>query len=149
MVRAAGQSQKAPAEAITTYQEILGRLPDFAPAKKQLAALYVDDPAKWEEGYKLASSARDALPGDRELPQIQAILSYHLKDYSNAVQLLMESSRTRPLDARGLFYMGMSRFQTGDRTGSKEALSAALAAGLPEKLAPEANRTLAELQKPN
>ncbi|HWB01681.1 MAG TPA: tetratricopeptide repeat protein [Verrucomicrobiales bacterium] len=143
MVKAAAEPRP---EAAARYEDILKRLPDFAPAKKRLAALYIEDPAQWAKGYKLASSARETLPGDHVLIQTQAILSYHLKDYSNAIQLLQESGRTRPLDAKGLFYIGMARFELGDKAGSTEALTSALAAGLPEAMDTEARRVLAKAQ---
>jgi tetratricopeptide (TPR) repeat protein len=146
MVRAAAHSRNAKdTEAAAIYQEILARFPDFAPAQKQLAALYCEDPQNRDKGYALAVKARESLGDDPELSRTLAILSYHRKNFAYAIELLEESARNAPLDARGLFYSGMARFHTKDRPGSKTALDAALAAGLPEPMASEAKRTLAGL----
>ena len=45
------------------YTEVLRRFPDFAPAQKQLASLYLETPDKRAEAYDLAVKARQALPG--------------------------------------------------------------------------------------
>jgi predicted Zn-dependent protease len=148
MIRAALQTQKSmTAEATAIYEGIVKRLPDFAPAQKYLAALYSGDPKKLEEGFKLASKARESLPDDTGLAQTLAILNYQRQNYSYTVQLLQECARSRPLDAQGLFYMGMSRYQTNDKTGGREALANALAAGLKEPLATEARRRMRDRNK--
>jgi Tfp pilus assembly protein PilF len=61
---------------------------------------------------------------------------------------LQESARTTPLDANGLYYLGMSYLEAKQKPQAREALERALAAGLQEPLASEAKRSLAE-SKPN
>jgi tetratricopeptide (TPR) repeat protein len=71
-------------------------------------------------------------------------ISFQKKDYERALQLLQESGRKNPLDAKGLYYLGMSHLQLKQEPQAKEALERALATGLQEPLASEAKRLLAE-----
>ena len=133
--------------AATNYTEVLRRLPDFAPAQKRLASLYLETPNKLDEAYDLAVKARKTLPDDPELAQILAELSYERKEFAYAVQLLRQSAKKRPLDAKYLYYLGMSHLKAKDKIQSREALDQALAAGLQDPLASEARSVLAELEK--
>jgi TolA-binding protein len=87
------------------------------------------------------------LPGDPELAELLGRLSYEKKEYPRAVQLLQESARKRPLDADSLFYLGMSQFQSRQKTEAQGVLNQALVAGLQEPLATEAKHALADLQR--
>ena len=129
------------------YSEVLRRFPDFAPAQKRLAALYAEDPEKREQAYDLVMKARKALPDDPELAQILAELSYQRKEFAYAAQLLRRSSEKRPLDAKSLYYLGMSHLKANEKPQSREALRQALAAGLQDPLASDAKAALAELEK--
>ncbi len=144
-VRAGIEEQRGePKAAIATYSAILQRFPDFAPAQKQLAALYLENPGGLDEAYDLAVKARKALPDDPALARTLGEISFQKKDYGRALQLLQESGRKNPLDAKGLYYLGMSHLQLKQKPQAKEALEGALAAGLQEPLASEAKRGLAE-----
>ena len=121
--------------AATIYSEVLRRFPDFAPAQKRLASLYAEDPEKRDEAYDLAMKARRALPDDPEVAQILAELSYQRKEFAYAVQLLRQSSEKKPLEAKYLYYLGMSQLKANEKQQSREALQEALAAGLPDPLA--------------
>ena len=148
MAQAAILLQRGESEAAaTTYSEVLRRFPDFAPAQKRLASLYAEDPEKRDQAYDLVIKARKALPDDPELAQILAELSYQRKEFAYAVQLLRRSSEKRPLDAKYLYYLGMSHLKADEKLQSREALRQALAAGLPDPLASEAKSVLAELEK--
>ena len=138
-----GESETAAA----TYSDVLRRLPHFSPAQKRLAFLYAGDPAKRDQAYDLVMKARKALPDDPELAQTLAELSYQRKEFAYAAQLLRRSSAKRPLDAKYLYYLGMSLLKADEKLQSREALGQALAAGLPDPLASEAKRVLAELDK--
>jgi hypothetical protein len=61
--------------------------------------------------------------------------------------LLRQSSEKNPLDAKSLYYLGMSHLRANEKQQSREALQEALAAGLPEPLASDAKNALAELEK--
>jgi Flp pilus assembly protein TadD len=147
MARAAILLQHGESEAAaTTYSACLQRFPDFAPAQKRLASLYAGDPEKRDQAYDLAMKARRALPDDPELVQILAELSYQRKQYAYALQFLQENAKKGPLDAKSLYYLGMSQWQLKEQTQSKDALQRALAAGLGEPLSTDAKRVLAEMR---
>ena len=133
--------------AATIYTEVLRRLPDFAPAQKRLASLYMETSDKRDEAYDLAVKARETLPDDPELAQILAELSFQRKEFAYAVQLLRQSAKKRPLDAKCLYYLGMSHLKAKDKIQSREALDQALAAGLEDPLAEDARRAISELEE--
>ncbi len=140
-----GREQTARGEkesAIKTYNEILQRFPDFAPAQKQLAALYLVDPSQRGKAYDLALGARKALSDDSELAAILGEASFYKKDYSRGVQLLQESNKKKPLDGRHLYFLGMSLIETKHAAEGREILQHALSAGLPEEFSAEATKAV-------
>jgi len=146
MARAALQVQKgdrAAAEGI--YSEIITRLPDFAPAQRNLAALYVENPATREKASALATKARRTLPDDPDVIRTLAELNFHKKEFTGAVRLFEEADKKRPLDPKGLYYLGMSHAQAKDKPKAADALKRALGAGLSGPMASEAKRQLTEL----
>jgi tetratricopeptide (TPR) repeat protein len=144
-VRAAIEEQRGEGKAaIATYTAILKVYPHFAPAQKRLAALYLDDPTALDTAYEFAVKARQALPDDPELARTLGEISYQRKDYSRALQLLRESARATPLDAKGSYYLGAVQLQLKQKPQATEALERALSAGLQEPFASDARRLLAE-----
>ncbi|HEX4665283.1 MAG TPA: tetratricopeptide repeat protein [Chthoniobacterales bacterium] len=136
------------AAALDRYQRVLQRLPDFAPAQKQEALLYAEDPAHAAEAFDLASAARKSLPDDPEVAQLFGQLNYQKKEYARAIQLLQESGRKKPLGAVGLYYLGASQLAANQKQAGRQNLDRALAEGLKEPLAGEAKRALAASAKP-
>lgn len=149
MARAALQAQRGDVKpAMSTYADILRRWPEFAPAQKRLAGLYLEDKtADVAKAYELAIKARQKLPDDPELARILGEISYKRKEFTYAIQLLQESSRKMPLEARHLYFLGMSQIEARDRVQGRESLTRALDAGLHDPHAAEAKRVLADLQK--
>ena len=80
----------------------------------------------------MATKARKVLIEDPELAEILGEISYRKKEYVRAIQLSQESARRRPLDARALFYLGMSQLATKQESEGRETLKRALAAALDE-----------------
>ncbi len=147
MVRAALRAQRgASQEAASTYGEILSRLPEFAPAQKHLAALYMDDPVNAGKAFDLALKARKALPDDPEIEEMLATIRYQRKEYSSALQLLQQSARTKALSPRSLYVLGMCQLQTKQVAEGRESLVQALSNGLREPHAAEAKRAVSELK---
>jgi tetratricopeptide (TPR) repeat protein len=145
MVQADLQAQRGDPNAATViYTEVLQRYPDFAPAQKRLASVYAQDPNTLPKAYELAMKARKTLSDDPELTQILAEISYKRKEFTYAIQLLGESGKRKALDSRSLYYLGMSQWYAAQKTKGRESLERALGAGLPEPLATEAKRVLAE-----
>ena len=133
--------------ATETYNNILRRLPDFAPAQKRLAALYAQDTSTVVAAYDLATKARKTFPDDPELAELLGRLSYEKKEYPRAIQLLQESGRKKSLGADSLFYLGMSQLQARQKTEARGVLNQALNDGLQEPFATEAKRALADLNR--
>lgn len=137
--------QRKDAKAATaTYLEILRLRPEFAPAQKELASIYVNNAGDRAAAYDLAVKARKVLSEDADLAQLLAELSYERKDYAYARSLLRESEAQKPLGARQLFYLGMAAAQMKEKPEAQAALKKALEAGLSEPYAAEAQRTLQE-----
>ncbi len=147
MALAAIQGQKGDLQAAcTAYLGVLAKLPDFAPAQKGLAGVYLDNPEQLGKAYEFAIKARKTLPNDPELARDLAEISYKRKDFTYALQLFQESAKARPAGAKDLFYTGMSHWQLKDKAASVASLQSALAAGLDEPLSAEAKRVIAEIQ---
>jgi len=71
MARAAMQLRDHQIEGpIDIYNRVLKTFPDFAPAQKNLAALYLQEKDHRADAYNLAVKARKTLPDDPDLPQI-------------------------------------------------------------------------------
>jgi tetratricopeptide (TPR) repeat protein len=144
-VEKAGGNLKGAAE---IYEKVLAQLPDCAVAEKDLAGVYLaegsGDDAKT---YELAMKARKALPDDPEVANMLAEISFRRKEYSRALELLQESARKHALDAKHLYYLGISSFQTKHSSDARQALDQALANGLQDPFASDARRVLAGLQQ--
>ncbi len=148
MVRAGLQFlNKDPGAAIATYTAVLDKFPGFAPAAKQLAALYAANPETMDKAYDLAMGARQFLPDDVDLARTLAALCHGRKSWRLAVQLFEQVAAKHPLDANSLFLLGVSYQQTGEKEKSVTALKSAMSAGLPEALASEAARIVEDLNK--
>jgi uncharacterized protein HemY len=146
MARAALVAQRGDSKSAEgLYTTILRRLPDFAPAQKGLAAIYADTPANRGMAYSMALKARTTLSDDPDLARTLGVLSYHQKDFGNAIQFFKESAKKRPLDAKDLYYLGLAHSQTIDKSEAVDVLRRALEAGLQEPMAADAKRVLAEL----
>jgi Tetratricopeptide repeat. len=108
MAKAAIRLQKGDtAEASGIYNSILQKWPDFAPAQKRLASIYVNEPANAGKTYELASKARRSLGDDPDLARTLDNLSFQRKEYARAVQFFQESEAKKPLEGKSLsFYVG-------------------------------------------
>jgi tetratricopeptide (TPR) repeat protein len=147
MVMAAISEQKSTVtDAEQIYERVLSRYPDFTPAKKRLAILYAEDPAKNQRAYDLATKAREVYPADPEIAKTLGILVYRQGDYARSVNLLKEGASKRDGDAELLYYLGMAQYRLKERGESKHALQRALDLKLSDNLAGEAKRVLAELK---
>jgi tetratricopeptide (TPR) repeat protein len=128
------------------YSQILSLLPMFAPAERQLAILdaghFTDDP----NGYAVAEKARTAYPDDLAVGKSLGILSYYQQNYSRSEEILQESITDGKPDGELYYYLGMDSYQLKQGKESKQDLQQALAMRIPDNLAAEAKRTLAELK---
>jgi Flp pilus assembly protein TadD len=133
--------------AIQTYSRLLDRWPSFALGQKRLAQLLVDDPANRGKAFDLLARARKGLPSDPEVAQLLAELSFERKDFAYAAQLLNESASKRPLSAKLFYYLAVCYWETKQPYATKQNLQRALKGGLPEPMAADARRLLAQLSE--
>ena len=68
----------------------------------------MNDPTKRDAAYDLATKARRTISSDPLISSVLGRVSYERKDFSRAIQLLQESGREKPLDARFSVYLGMA-----------------------------------------
>jgi len=129
------------------YSDALRKYPDFTPAQKRLASIYAEDPQNLAKAYDLAMKARKTIPDDPELARTLAELSFKRNEFPYAVQLFQESGSKQPLPAKDLYYLGMAQVQSRHETEGRKTLEQALSAGLPDPLAQEAKKRLAEQPK--
>lgn len=145
MIAAQCSQQKGDASAARqSYERVLSRYPDFSPAWKPLAALYLDagDSTK---AYELAIKARTVFPADPLVARTLGIAEYQRSDYKNAVRLLQECIQQNAADGVTFYYLGMAHFQAKELKESKVALQKALALNLQPKLTQQAKQVLAKL----
>jgi predicted Zn-dependent protease len=62
------------------------------------------------------------------------------------LQLLRESAQRKPLDAKGLYYLGLVCKESNRPAEAKRALSDALATGLPKPLSDTAEQAEKEME---
>ena len=146
MAAGAGLESSNPLAAQQLYEKALSQYPDFTPARKKLAALYLADPAKDQKTYALALKASEVLPQDPELQRILGIVAYRQGDYPRAASLLDQSASNMKADAQLVYYLGMAQYRIKNLAASKTTLKQALAMNLPDKLASDAKQVLAELK---
>jgi Flp pilus assembly protein TadD len=132
--------------AASTYEKILARYQDFAPAQRQLAILYARDPAKTDRANALAAKARAAFPDDPVLIKAAGIIAFQQGDSTRTVNLLKQSAAIAEPDAELLYYLGTAQFKLKDTTGSKASLQQALALKLSGPQAEAAKQMLGQLK---
>ncbi len=133
--------------AIKSYNEILGRYPDFAPAQRDLATLYAASPGSLDKAKELATRARKSLPEDSRLARLLGQVNFQSQQYNNAIQFFKESARKTPLDAASLYQLGIAEIETAKTADGIEHLRRAVAGGLDGALAADAQRRMAAAEQ--
>ncbi|MDQ6626492.1 MAG: tetratricopeptide repeat protein, partial [Verrucomicrobiota bacterium] len=124
------------------YSLALQRFSEFAPAQRELADVYSADPKNASKAYDLAMKAKKTLPDDPDLSRLIGKISYQKKDYPQAIQVLQQSARKKPLDAEYLFYLGMAQMNGHQDVQGRQTLAQAFAAGLNGPRSDEAHAAL-------
>ena len=149
MAQAAIQLQKKNTQAAKDiYISVLSRYPDFAPAQKRLAEIYLNNPHDIAKAYDLAVKARKVLPEDPELARTLAEINFERSEFSFAVQLFQESATRQPLTAKDLYFLGLAQLQTRQKVQGRATLERSLAAGLSSPFAEEAKKRISEETSP-
>ena len=89
--------------AAQVYETILARFGQFIPAAKALSSLYLraGAPDQLSEALRLATKAREKLPGDPEVARVLGSVCYLLGKFDQAIPLLEEANRAGILGPRG------------------------------------------------
>ena len=140
------EQQGAAKEAAGIYSQVLKDYPLFTPAMRQLAILYTQSGQDDAKAYDLAEKARGSLPDDLELKRALGILAFRRGDAVRSAGLLKASTGSVTNDGELLYYLGMDYYKLKQPKDCKQTLTNALALKLPDKLAAEARRVLAELK---
>ncbi|MGA3266432.1 MAG: tetratricopeptide repeat protein [Verrucomicrobiota bacterium] len=132
------------------YEKVLRLDPDFAAAQLRLAILYLADPGKDLQTRDLAAKARQVYPDDPALARCLGIATYRTAaspdDYTRAAELLSAGAQSRTQDGELFYYLGMAQYHLKQAAKSKGDLQRALALNLPDSMAVDAKRVLAELK---
>ncbi len=132
--------------AAQAYQKVLDHFPDFTPARKKLALIYVRNPQRINEAYALATKAREASPDDPDLTRLLGIIFFRQGDYRQAVNYLNQSVSAQPDDAEICYDLGLTQYHLKNMAESRTSLRLALKMNLPSDWAVEARRILAEIK---
>ena len=131
-------------QAITAFEELLDKFPEFTPAKRDLAIIYVNNGNYDETVYKLTSDALETRSDDPELQIALGILEFEKANFKRAVELLESGNAKLSKDATVQFYLGMALNQSGEISQSIGSLERALDLGLSKVQAAKAKATIRE-----
>lgn len=128
------------------FNQVIAKYPNFTPAAREIAILAGHKPSVDPKAFELGLKARQAYPQDPQLARALGVMSFRQNDFSRAVQYLQESTRANPKDSEALFYLGSAQFRLKSNKEAKSFLQQALALNLPQNLADEAKRLLAQIK---
>ncbi len=134
-------------EAKQTYEKIINQSPQFALARKQLAALYTDRLNDQQKAFEQASKARELLADDPDLAKTLGKIAYRRNDSRAAVRFLQESSLKRPDDSEVFYFLGLAHNQLKENDPTKQALNRSLTLNPNAPFAPEVRKILQGLTK--
>jgi hypothetical protein len=133
--------------AIAAYEALLARYPEFTLAQKRLAGIYASSGKTLSKAAALLAEVKKRQPLDPETTQLSIEISYRSGEYTKVVELLRQGNGAAALDAKALYYLGMSQLQLRSTEESRSALSRAIAAGLQEPLLTSAKQALDAMSK--
>ncbi|MBC8096636.1 MAG: tetratricopeptide repeat protein, partial [Akkermansiaceae bacterium] len=93
---------------------------------------------------ELVLKARKVFPRDPAVALAVGRAHFSRGDFASARPLLQEAVTALPENPEAVYYLGMTRFKSGDRTRGLEDLRTSVSMGLPGALAAEATKVLIE-----
>jgi len=130
------------AEALASYEAVMGMYPAFAPAMKRIAVLAAGDLKDDSKAYTYGIKAREYYPDDAELSKALGEVMYRRGDYGYARQLLKEASVKGEEDVDLIYYLGLAQYQTRDIQAARQTLTRALQLSPGHALAAQARQAL-------
>ena len=131
-------------QAVKTYQTIIDRNPQFAPAVRRLTLLYGQRSSEDAKFFDLAAKARQSYPSDPDIARIFGILNYRRGFYPQSAELLKQAAAKQNDNPELFYYLGETNRQLKQWSECDSALQRAVSLGLSPKLSDEANTALAE-----
>jgi tetratricopeptide (TPR) repeat protein len=113
-------------DARDAYEKLLALAPNNVVAMNNLAYLYAENLGQLDNGYKLASQARDLAPTDSSIADTLGWILYQKGQYSSAVRLLQESAAKLYAVPEAQFHLGMAYYMIGDEANAKATFQRAL-----------------------
>lgn len=130
--------------AIQGYEKLLSNYPEFAPAIRQLALLYVGKTTNSSRALEVAMRARQNYPNDLEVAKAAGILQYRMENYPRATELLKEVTSKQLQDATAFYFLGKSYHELKERGQCKSALERAIGLNLEPSLIADAKSALSD-----
>jgi len=130
----------------STYEDLLGVNPRFAPAANNLAYIYQNQEGMLEKAFELAEIARAEAPDNPDIADTLGWILYKRGTYERALGLVKEAATARPENAEIHFHVGFVHYRLGQFQDTAEAFSTALELDPNFALAEEAQTILLELR---
>jgi tetratricopeptide (TPR) repeat protein len=132
-----------PSDGSKHLEQALKSYPDFTPAGRILAGIYVWDHTLQDRAFELATKALAAAPTDATVSGILGVLNCRRGDYKKAQTQLLAGIAANREDPRLVFQLGMAELGLKNIEGARTSLTKALdMPGLPVPMQVEARDVL-------
>jgi tetratricopeptide (TPR) repeat protein len=132
-------------QARVTYEQVIQRDPNFAPALNNLAWIYCEHGGDLDLSLSLAQRAKQNQPSDPEISDTLAWVEYRKGLYREAATLLRDALHQAPDSSLFEYHLGMVLVKTGKESDARPILARALSSNLSPTDAAEARSTLQKL----
>jgi tetratricopeptide (TPR) repeat protein len=132
-------------QARATYEQVIQRDPNFAPALNNLAWIYCEHGGDLDLSLSLAQRAKQNQPSNPEISDTLAWVEYRKGLYQEAATLLREALHQVPDSSLFEYHLGMVLVKTGKESDAKPILARALNSNLSPTDAAQARSALQKL----
>jgi tetratricopeptide (TPR) repeat protein len=137
--------QNKPAEARTTYEQVLALDAEAPIASNNLAVAYAEKGENLDVALRLAQAAKAKMPNRHEVDDTLGWVYYKKGLYSLAIGPLQQSAAAAPNNPMYAFHLGLAYAQNGDKDKARQTLRRALELKGDFQGADEARRVLKTL----
>lgn len=127
------------------FQFVLSRMPDFIPAKLELAKIYSSDKNQAGKAVEYANQILSTLPDNPDALSVLTKASYFKGQYDQCISYA-ERLTAKLKSGEVLCYLGLSQYKLNRLSESKVTLEKAIGMVLPDDLTREAKETLKAIQ---
>ncbi len=118
--------QRAGDSGVAEFERLLAHYPDFVPAARDLAGLYLASGTKADRAYSLATRARRELPSDPKTALVLGKIVFGRGEQEYAARLLKQATQVISDDADAFYLLGFAHEALGHQAESQRALRRAL-----------------------